>query len=285
MKKGIFFTLGITILVITVFSLAVLLFHDVQSTENRFSELALFDRVSDFDGMIQNNIRDINYYESGLGITVYNDSVVFTESFPRSARFADVMTDYKNYIEEIYNSSPKITFDETKLSQIKNNQLMYIMPYNILYEHDSGFTQESYKLEPNSNDVLGYNISLDLNAASAEPFMLMDTGSFPATIKLTFYGESPQTFEWNINPNSVNTVKINLLDNEGAGIGDIDIQAGSNSYYAYLEVDGERTISSTLKVLLEEPLNELIEIKYSEDLFTIHFEESELIKKGTVKLV
>ncbi len=162
---------------------------------------------------------------------------------------------------------------------------MYIMPYNILYEHDSGFTQESYKLEPNSNEVLGYNISLDLNAASAESFMLMDTGSFPVTIKLIFHGGPPQTFEWNINPNSVNTAKINLLDNEGDGIGDIDIQAGSNSYYAYLDVDGERTISSTLKVLLEEPLNELIEIKYSEDLFTIHFEESELIKKGTVKLV
>lgn len=285
MKKGILFTFGIVMLVLVIFSLAILIFHNTQSMGDRFSELVLLDKLSDFDSMIQNNIKDINSYESGLFIDVGNDSVIFSESFPRSSRFADVITEYKNYIEEEYISFPNITFDNTIINQIKNNQLMYIMPYNILYEHDGGFPGESYKLEPSNDKVLGYNILLKVDANSIELPMLMDTGTFPVKINITFEnGGAPQSLTWDVNPNMANTIEINLLDSGGLEIGDINIQAGSNSYYAYLDVDSERTRTSVLEIGLEEPTNEHIEIKYPENLFTIFFEEYELIKKGTVKL-
>lgn len=285
MKKGVLFTLGILMLVTIVFSLAILLFHNAQSTEQRFSELALLDRLSDFDGMIQNNIKDINTYEAGLFITVGNDSVSFTESFPRSSRFADVMTDYKSYIEENYDALPKITFDDAKISQIKNSQLMYITPYNIMYEHHNGFPGESYKLEPSSSNVLSYNVSLTVNAVSIQDPELADTGTFKVQLNIIPYeGGFPYIHEWKINPDIENTAEINLLGTGGLEIGDINLQVGSGEYYAYLDVESEKTRVSILEIELQEPANEPIEIKYSENLFTINFEESKLIKKGTVKL-
>lgn len=291
MKKGVLFTLGILMLVTIVFSLALLLFHNTQSMETRFSELALSDRLLDFDGMIQNNIKDINDYESGLFTTVGNDSVSFTESFPRSARFADVMADYEDYIEENYNISPKITLDDAKLSQITTNQIMYIMPYNIKYEHD-GFLSESYELEPgtNYNKVSEYNISLKVNAVSAAlDGDTLDIDTDPEDVKLYIKITSQEgsllyAQEWKIDPNyDKNVVNINLFGTGGGYIEDVNVKVGPQSY---LEVDPPASITrtSTLEIALTEPTDKPIEVKYDEDLFTIHFEESKLIKKGTVKL-
>lgn len=286
MKKGVLFTIGTLMLVTIVFSLAILLFHNTQSMENRFSELVLMDRLSDFDGMIQNNIKDVNAYESGLIITLTNNTVGFTESFPRSSRFSDVMTDYENYIEESYNASPKITFDDTEMSHIKDEQLMYIRPHNIMYEHHNGFPGESYKLETSSENVLEYNISIAVDAVSAASGTeTKHDGSFTTNIRITTAGGLLlHAREWKVDPDQTNTIEINLLNAQGQETGDIDIQVGSTEYYAYLEVNSEKTRTSALDIKLQEPANEPIEIRYPEDLFTINFEESKLVKKGTVKL-
>lgn len=294
MKKGVLFTLGITMMVTIVFSLAVLLFHNTQSMEERFSELALLNSLSDFGSMIQNNIRDINDYESGMSIKVGDNNVSFTEAFPRSTRFAEVMEEYKEYIETNYSAAPKITLDDAKMSEIKDKQVMYIMPYRIRYEHDNGFrgsgySGESYELVPgtNYNRISEYNVSLKIDAVSAA----LDeettvAGNFILHTKINSQGGGLLYFQkWEINPGFENTIKIDLLGAGGAEIGNVNLRVGPE---AYLDVDPPASITRTsiLEIALTEPgaTEGPMEVKYDEDLFTIHFEEAKLIKKGTVKL-
>lgn len=300
MKKGVLFTLGITMLVTIVFSLAVLLFHNTQSMEKRFSELALLNSVSDYDSMIQSNIRDINTYESGLYITAGSNNVSFTEAFPRSDNFAEVMEEYEDYIKKNYTAA-NITFDETKMTEIKTNQLMYIMPYRVLYEHDNGFhgsgySGESYVLDPGTNydNILGYNITLKVNAVSAALSLPETTITQGGTFDLGIYiksssGTTLYAQEWtDINhkdPSPETTIKINIFNSQGTDIGDIIIKVKPE---AYLDVDPPTGITKTsiLEIALTEPGAQEgpVEVKYDEDLFTIHFEEAKLLKKGTVKL-
>ncbi|MDP2906813.1 MAG: hypothetical protein Q8O03_02635 [Nanoarchaeota archaeon] len=296
MKKGVLFTLGITMLVTIVFSLAVLLFHNTQSMEERFSELVLLDRISDCDGMVQSNIRDINAYESGLYITVGNNNVSFTEAFPRSDKFAEVMEEYEDYMKTNYTAA-NITFDDTKMSQIKDKQLMYIMPYRIRYEHDNGYPGEAYVLVPgtNYNKISGYNITLKVNAVSAALSLPETTITQGGTFDLGIYiksssGTTLYAQEWtDINhkdPSPETTVKINIFNAQGTDIGDIIIKVKPE---AYLDVDPPASITKTsiLEIALTEPGAQEgpVEVKYDpEGIFTIHFEEAKLIKRGTVKL-
>lgn len=294
MKKGVLFTLGILMLVTIVFSLAILLFRNTQSMENRFSELVLLDQLSGFDGMLQNNVRDINAYESGLAITVSKDSVSFTEAFPRSERFAEVMEEYKDYIETNYSAAPKITFDDNKFSEIKTNQLMYIMPYRILYEHDNGFrgsgySGDNYILDPGTNydKILEYNISFKVDAVSATLSQeTIHSGDLLLHVKITSQGGSLlYSQEWKIDPEFVNILSMDMFEAGGLDAGDINIKVG---HQASLDINYPESITRTsvLEIALTEPGAQEgpVEVKYDEDLFTINFEEAKLMKKGTVKL-
>jgi len=125
MKKGILLTLGMLFLSGLVFSLAVLLFHNTQGTENRFAEISLYDRLFDLDSSIQKGFKEIFERNSGMSLSLLNDTVSIAEILPHSSNFEAEMVAYSDFLELMYPIDPLLTVDDSVLTLIKDRLLLH----------------------------------------------------------------------------------------------------------------------------------------------------------------
>lgn len=189
-----------------VFSLAILLFHNTQGTEDRFAELSLYDRFYDLDSSIQRGFREVLQRNSGMALTLINDTVSITETLPHSSSFGEEMDAYSAFLEQTYNTDPLVTVSDSALTTIKNDLPVYIMPHNILIDHSS-FPSGNLEITPSSLNVENYNISLTTTKQTVTFSPSTVSGSFLLRVSVTTNsGTSVQ--EYNVNPASTNTITL-----------------------------------------------------------------------------
>lgn len=165
MKKGVMITLGMLLLASIVFSLGVLVFHNTAYSNERFAELALFDRVYELDSSVSSNLKRIFEYESGMSVTVKNNSVELGETIPRTTNYASVMENYRDYIENTYNTSLVLKFDNSVFNSVKNQMPLLIKPHGILYTHDVSGDSDWISITPESTtSVLNYTFKINTTA-------------------------------------------------------------------------------------------------------------------------
>lgn len=284
MKKAVLLTLGMLLLSSLVMSLAVIIFHNTQGTENRFAELSLYDRFYDLDSSIQRGFREIFTRNSGMTLTLVNDTVTITETLPHSSNFADEMNAYEDYLEETYNTDPIITVDDSILTMTKNELPVYIMPHNILIEH-SPFPSGNLEITPQNLNVENYNISLTIESITFVSFDDVDMNPGSLSIKISVVGKGssfPSTWEeFDVDPSS-STMTLNFLDAESKPL----TMTITLDNYAHLTINRNSIETEhSIEIALTHQTEEMNYIKYDDRLFTINFPRDSLQKTSTARLL
>ncbi|MEM4244848.1 MAG: hypothetical protein QW404_00880 [Candidatus Nanoarchaeia archaeon] len=280
MKKGVMITLGMFFLASVVFSLGILMFHNTKSLNDRFGELALFDRLYELDSSIGMGLRRIFDYRSGLAVDVYNESVVFTETLPRSSNFGNVMDQFKSYVEDNYNVSPKVVFDSSVYSSVKNKLTLNVEPKGIVYTHDA-FGDEEIMVSPQSvDDVKSYVITITSTAQSATiTWNYVSSGSMPFTIKVE-HSSGSLSSTVNVNPAAYSSAYV-LLSYPSTWRIDIDI---NNPAMMNLSTKDNHDVIFSTNITMNIPQDERIIVTYPQNLYNITFPESNLTKFSTARI-
>ncbi len=279
MKKAVLLTLGMLFLSSLVFSLSILLFHNTQGTEDRFAELSLYDRLYDLDSSIQRGFREIFLQNSGITLTLVNDTVSITETLPHSSSFGEEMDAYSTFLEQTYSIDPLIIVSDSVLSTIKNELPVYIMPHNILIDHSS-FPSGNLEIIPSSLNIRNYSISLMTTKQSVTFNPSIVSGSFPLKISVTTNsGTSVQ--EYNVNPTSTNTITLTFdtgLPTQATIIITIENPA-------HLTINrGSVTAGHNIEIALEHQSENINYITYPNNLFTINIPGDNLQKTSTARI-
>ncbi len=273
-------TLGMFFLASVVFSLGVLMFHNTKSLNDRFGELALFDRLYELDSSISMGFRRIFEYRSGLSIDVYNESVVFTETLPRSSNFGNVMDQFKSYVENNYNVSPKVVFDSAVYSSAKNKLTLNVEPKGIVYTHDA-FGDDEIMVNPQSvDDVKSYVLTITSTAQSVTiTWNYVTPGPMPFTIKVNYIGGSASSTV-SVDPSSYSGAYV-LLNYPATSRVDVDVRSPAGMNLS--SKDNNPLVFST-NVTINIPQDERIIVTYPQNLYNITFPESNLTKFSTARI-
>jgi len=149
-KKGVFYTLTLSLFGLVLLSLAFLMFEHAQNSASRYAELGAAARVYDLHVSINSVFADVYLKENITFFTLTNKSIALQETFPVDFdSLDDSVASLKSDIEDDF-SIVNISTDGFA------QHTLYFLPMNISYEHldmDHVFIQDS----PN---ITGYNISL-----------------------------------------------------------------------------------------------------------------------------
>ena len=284
MKKGILLTLGMLFLSGLVFSLAVLLFHNTQGTENRFAEISLYDRLFDLDSSIQKGFKEIFERNSGMSLSLLNDTVSIAETLPHSSNFEAEMVAYSDFLENMYPIDPLLTVDDSVLTLIKDRLLFYIMPHNILVEHSAFPSGQELTITPQNLNVENYSISLTTSKQSVvfDDSLMTSSGSFPFRVSVTTDSGTSAWENNNIDETAANTFTINL----DTGLPTESTITITLSNPASLVIDrGAVIIDYDVDIGLQHQAEEMVYIKYPDNFFTINIPGNNIYKESTVRLV
>jgi len=283
MKKAMLLTLGMLLLSSLVFSLSILIFHNTQGTEDRFAELSLYDRLYDMDSSIQRGFKEIFIRNSGMTLAITEDIVKITETLPHSSNFEAEIEAYKNYLEESYNTDPQVTINDAALTLTKNSLPFYIMPHNILVEHDSFPSGQELRIMPQNLNVENYSISLTTPRQSLPTFNA-DTvsGSLELLITARLEGGSSFSQLYNVNPESSNTITLRFDEGEPEQA-DITITLDNPAHLVIGR--GGITTDYDVEIALTHQAEKMNYIKLYNGLFTINIPGDSLQKTGTARLL
>lgn len=131
-KKGILFTIGLSAVALTLLALSIMIFNNFQTSEERFSKLAVFDRAYDLDISVQGGLRKIFYAKSGISIIKADNKIVISEDLPNSNRaaFANETSNFKNFVESNFDNINLIIGD------LNSYLTLTITPFKINYTHN-----------------------------------------------------------------------------------------------------------------------------------------------------
>ena len=279
MRKAVLLTLSMLFLSGLVFSLAVLLFHNTQGTEDRFAELSLYDRFYDLDSSIQRGFRDIFLQNSGITLTLVNDTVSITETLPHSSSFSDETDAYATFLEQTYYTDPVVTISDSVLTTIKNELPVYIMPHNILIDHSS-FPSGNLEITPSSLNINNYNISLTTTKQTVMFNPSIVSGSFHLKISATT-SSGTSAREYDINPASTNTITL-TFDTGLPTQATITITLENP---AHLTINrGSVTAGHNIETSLIHQTESINYINYPNNLFTINIPGESLQKTSTARI-
>lgn len=283
MKKAVLLTLGMLLLSSIVFSLSILILHNTQGTEDRFAELSLYDRLYDLDSSIQRGFKEIFTRNSGITLTIVDGLVTITETLPYSSNFEAEMEAYKTYLEDAYDTDPQVTINDAVLTLTKNSLPFYIMPHNILIEHDAFPSGQELRITPQNLNVENYSISLTTSRQSLPSFSA-DTvpGSLEMLVTARLEGGSSFSQLYNVNPESSNTITLRFDEGEPEQA-DITITLDNP---AHLTINrGSVTTEHNIEIALTHQAENLNYITYPNNLFTINIPGDNLQKTSTARLL
>lgn len=278
-RRGALISLGMFMLAGLVFSMAVILFHNTQSAETRFGEMALYDRMYDIDSSLQQGIGRI-FSNSGISLSVSGDNVAISETLPGSSSFIQQLGGFIDYSSAAYSSDPKIAFNENVVSLVEESLPVYIMPHNIIIRHLS-FPSGNLEIEPSSLNVQNYSILLTSGRTTAGfNDAATTTGSFPLKVSVA---TASGTSVWlkNVNPSLPNTLSITF----DSGLPTENIMTITLTNPARLLISrGSLALSYQVDIGLVHQAGQMAEAMLPSGLYSISFRADRLSREGAVKL-
>ncbi|MBU0629262.1 MAG: hypothetical protein KKC75_08810 [Nanoarchaeota archaeon] len=234
-KRGMLFTLGMTLLSFVVLSLAILVFHNAQKSEILVSKLAVLDRVYELDTSIQQSLRDIFYLKSGISVNITEDSIIFQESLPNPNKesFNASMTSFKRFIES------NLSNVNISIGSIVSQLPLTIQPNSIIYKHVD-FGDKQIEVIPEQINFEGYSIQMIINKNVTSCSWDTESGSFTLSIIVTGPNGAECSGSQPIDPSEENEVNIN---NE-----DIEINIESN--VLSISIDDDSTTADVQTTIL-----------------------------------
>lgn len=275
MKKGILFTLGLSFLAISIFSLAMIIFHESLESEDVFLRFASLDRAYELDASLQNSIKQIFYAKSGMSISVEDSTISIQEYIPNQNKdqLTSALNSFRNYVES--NDSNV----DINVGEITDNMSFVIEPYNINYTH-SFENKIAYIIPSEYANITSYVLNLD-------------TGNVNFT-----------TYSWDFVPSGIKTFEINVQDNSGNSDSDI-YQMGNagehtltvetrkgdikikiwDSHNLFINNTGESNLSLTTEIGFGELPNEDVNVILSGDIINIDLSDFDIKKKSGVRVI
>ncbi|MBU0456952.1 MAG: hypothetical protein ABH824_02615 [Nanoarchaeota archaeon] len=217
-KKGMFYTLGLSLFALILLLLAVLFFRHAQSVESRNVELSFAQKYYDLDVSIQNIFTEAFLSKSTIDLTSNSNSLTIEESFPFDFTELDnLVNDLKSKVENDFSA---IDISQNDFSSYHS---LTLMPLNITYRHSGN----NRIIIPANSDITAYNITLTFteNITSCTPNIVGG-----GTVDLYFYAQSPG--------NDCQVSQSNVDE------GDIGLTVGGEEVSIHLESDGEFIIES-----------------------------------------
>ncbi|MBU2638023.1 MAG: hypothetical protein KJ955_03555 [Nanoarchaeota archaeon] len=276
MKKGAFISLGMFMLAGLVFSAAVLLFHNTQSADARFAEMALYDRLYDMDSSMQLGFQKLFNSYSGISLSITGDKVVIEETLPRSSSFILELEGFLDYSSSAYSADPMVSYDEAVLASITDTLPIHIMPQGITIRHAS-FPSGNLEIEPSSLNIYNYSLYLGSDRmTSAFNDAATTSGSFPWMVSVaTASGTS--TWSKNVDASALNTLSIIFDD----GLPTENTITVSLDNPAKLVVNkGSMQLAHRVSI----GLGDRAEAYLDSGLYSISFEKDKLSSEKAVKL-
>ncbi|MEK6973625.1 MAG: hypothetical protein AABW41_00025 [Nanoarchaeota archaeon] len=170
-KKAQLFLVTLTLLAFTILTLSIIAYQTSQSFENRLSDIASFERLSNLDLSAQKVLKNIFDDKSGINVTIKGLDVTFEETLPNvHAEFNASLDSFKNYLET--------NFDSINLSigSIKQYIPLLMPSHNIFYNHSQNnvinITNSEFNINAldvyfatNSTLLSGYSCSLTMGSS------------------------------------------------------------------------------------------------------------------------
>jgi len=276
MKKAVLFTLGLFFLAMTVFSLAIVLFHVSLKSEDVFLRFVSIDKLYETDISLQNSIRDIFNAKSGMSISTTSSTVSFQDYLPNNNedQLTSALNNFRNYVES---NDSNININVNKITE---NISLVIEPYNITYKHLFSEDNITYVIPSAEANITSYAVYLN-------------TGNVNFT-----------TYSWDSVPSGSNTFELNVQDEQGNSdsdiysIGDsgehimtVETLAGDikikiwDSSNLFVNNTAELNLSIRTDITFEELPNEETSVILSGDIINIDFSDFGIKKKSGVRLI
>lgn len=274
---GIVQSIGMMMLAGLLLSLAVLIYHDMQKGNERFSEMMVYDRLYDLDSSISRGFGKI-LSSNGISVLMQGDSFTITESLPGSSRLVSEIDGFASFISERYASNPSVAFNSSALDSVKQNLPVVISPHNIMVGHAS-YPSGNLQVVPSSININNYTIYIETSkTAVAFNSAGMTSGSLPVSVSVkTLTGTS--SWQGNINPAIGNTLLLNF--DVGLPLPETMTITIENPAKLIIDRAGMAAMHK-VTIGLQQIGNEKPAAGFPEALYSISFENSNLSKTGTV---
>lgn len=281
-KKGVLLTLGAFIILMVILSLAILIFHNTQRSEERIIESSSSDRVFDLFSSVKESIIEIFSFYAGFNVTIEKNAdgtrnITFVEDISKNktdwgGEFDERIDAFKNYVES-QEPHIKIFTEELKKREVP----LIILPHNIQYSRDWGtghvmiiITPEEYNF--NSYDVLVNTHNVEISKISST----FQEDSFNFRVKaIDNHGNSFVTEE-TVDPTKQNEVRVDL---GGGGLVKVTLK---DTLEIWTNSDDVITVTLTIDNL--EKIDEEVTVEFPANAIYINFEELNISKNSTIKL-
>ncbi|MDI6738226.1 MAG: hypothetical protein QME12_06985 [Nanoarchaeota archaeon] len=276
-KRGIVQSIGMMMLAGLLLSLAVLIYHDTQKGNERFSEMMVYDRLYDLDSSISYGFGKI-LQSNGLSASLQGNSFIISESLPGSSRLVSEIGAFASFISERHASNPLVAFSNSTMDSVKQTVPIIISPHNITISHTS-YPSGNLQVVPSSVNINNYTIYIEASKTTvAFNSAGMPSGSLPVSVSVkTLTGTS--LWRGNINPAASNTLLLNF----DAGLPLPETMTITVNDPAKLVINrGNMSILQTVTIGLQQIGNEQAAASFPASLYSISFENSNLSKTGTV---
>jgi len=265
MKKGLLFSFTLIFLALVILSLAILMFHNSLSTQERLSELGSFDVVYDLDSSLQKSLREIFLEEADIIVNVSNSSVAFEENLPNNeSSFAGEMGSFKNFVEA---DDEHVWLD---ISDVLEELPLSVMPHNITYKHLS-FGGDTIRIIPKEINFNALSIfaRIEGNVTSCD----FDTESGGLSLNVEIVGDYGTSCS--------NSMLVNPYE-------DSDIEINQNQFTIYIDdgifdiISNKSTARVITKILFNATKN--VNVGYPDALVHIDFSELKIAKRSHVRI-
>ncbi len=156
-KKAQFFIILLPLIAFVLFTLSLIMYQYSVSFEDRLSEFAAFDKMSNLDLSTQNAIKKIFNDKSSIIITPQGSNILINEQLPFShATLNNSLDSFKNYLESNFD------FIILNTTEVKTSLPLYIKSHDILYYHptvNSSINNITIST-PSINMIKGYDIAM-----------------------------------------------------------------------------------------------------------------------------
>ncbi len=233
--KGMFFTLGITLMALVLLTLVVLVNHSVTESQPAVSEMVIFNRMQDeIEYTSRELISIVNLFNITVSVDGNTVSIQEDLPFPNVGRFQTNMQDWKTFTET--NSNFNLDLDVTDIS----NTLPLVINDQVEYRHTNGLSGNKIEVG-NASLVESYSIEILVQGDGNVTFGWNEIESGDQNFTLTVKTNN----QTNSTSQSLDFSKGSELDVEIGG-SEINIGIGKGSDAGFLKVDNEDQLTLTL---------------------------------------
>ena len=265
-KRGILFTLGLTLFSLLVLAVSTLIFNVFESAKEIGNEELVLDYIYELDTSIQRSFNKIVESKSGINFETNGKYIMINETLPNlnANNLKNETTKFKQFLESKF---PNVFLDDT----ITENFPITIKPSGVIYKHDK-YGDDRIIIEHNSNAsaYILYFFNKDINST------IEWTDYTPGSVDFTVIYESgsKNTKSHKINPAESSKIRIQL------GSGNLDININNNE----ISIDNNSNTNVVIKTTIEF-LDNIRKKLVLADILKLTFNDYNIIKNGYIELV